>query len=126
MPTPYAVLNVRPADGDAGIRARFHELSQTQHPDARLYIRGAKAGEPGPLWFAISKAYSQIKTAALRTGLERVTASLSGLCPTCQGVGVTGGQLSGVKLCAACAGEGRLKAPSSPFKASKGAKRASG
>jgi DnaJ-class molecular chaperone len=100
--TPYAELLCRPVDGDDEIRARFHTLVRLQHPDRP----GAK-GREGPHWYTLTQAYTQVKTAARREAWERHQALLSGCCPRCQGTGVTGGRLSGVKICSGCHGEGR-------------------
>ena len=100
--TPYAELLCRPVDGDDEIRARFHALARAQHPD-----RDGAEGRAGPRWYALAQAYAQVKTAALRAAWERSAALLSGCCPRCQGLGVTGGRLGGVKICLACHGEGR-------------------
>ena len=100
--TPYAELLCRPVDGDDEIRARFHVPARAQHPD-----RPGAEGQVGPRWHALAQAYAQVKTAALRAAWERGQALLSGRCPHCQGLGVTGGRLGGVKICVGCHGEGR-------------------
>jgi len=105
--TPYATLLASPHWDDDKIRARFHVITRTNHPD-----RPGALGQPGPLWYAASAAYSLIKTEALRITWLKHKALFAGLCPLCQGSGVIGG--SGVggskpKICAKCGGEGRPK-----------------
>ena len=90
--TPYAELLCRPVDSDDEIRARFHALARTQHPD-----RAGAKGRAGPRWYSLAEAYAHVKTVALRAGWERTQALLSGRCPKCGGLGVTGGRLGGVK-----------------------------
>jgi DnaJ-class molecular chaperone len=105
--TPYAVLQVRPADGDDAIRARFHVLARKCHPDIVLTRRGTNFLKLKTDWALYSGAYAKVKTTALRTVWERAEQLLAGRCPVCQGSGVQGGPLSGVKLCLECKGEGR-------------------
>lgn len=102
--TPYAVLTVRPVDTDEVIRARFHQLAWKCHADTK---RGKTI--VGQLdWDRYSGAYGLIKTATLRQAWGRREALKAGRCKQCAGNGVTGGPLSGVKLCARCKGEGRV------------------
>jgi DnaJ-class molecular chaperone len=105
--TPYAILQVRPADGDDAIRARFHVLARHCHPDAILTQRGANFVKLKADWELYSGAYAKVKTAALRTAWERGEALLAGRCGSCRGVGVTGGALGAIKICQECKGEGR-------------------
>ena len=104
--TPYAELLVRPLDEDAAIRAAFHALSREQHPD-----RDGAAGVPGARWYAITEAYRAVRTAELREAWAKKTATLSGLCASCRGLGVWGSRVGGskVRVCASCAGEGRKR-----------------
>jgi DnaJ-class molecular chaperone len=101
--TPYAVLLLRPSATDDEIRQRFHALAKTQHPD-----RDGAGGTPGPLWYALSAAYTSIKRQANRDAWERAEALRSRRCAACKGAGTTGGRLGGVKVCAACLGTGRF------------------
>lgn len=103
--TPYAILLVRPADTDATIRARYHQLIQDQHPD-----RGGASGVPGPLWYTYTEAYCAVKTAPVRAAWLAKHSVLRGLCKPCKGSGVAGSRVAGgkVKHCPACKGEGRV------------------
>ena len=104
--TPWAELLVNPAMvTDEVVRKAFQALSRTEHPDLR------RDRQPGPRWFAITAAYSAVKTTGLRATWHRQQAALAGLCGGCGGVGVTVkllGKDKGVRPCATCAGEGRL------------------
>ncbi len=105
--TPYATLIVRPADADEVIRARFHQLARRCHPDAVLTRRGTNFLKLTEDWVRYSGAYGLIKTAALRQEWERRESIRAERCKQCAGNGVTGGPLSGVKVCERCKGEGR-------------------
>jgi DnaJ-class molecular chaperone len=101
--TPWAELLLRPSSTDDEVRARFHGLARAQHPD-----RPGAEGLEGPRWAAVTKAYGQVKTVALRAAWERQQALLSGCCPTCRGTGIVGGRLGkAIKICPVCHGEGR-------------------
>jgi len=105
--TPYAVLLVKPTDDDLTIRKRFHELSKAQHPD-----RFGAAGVPGPLWYLISEAYGQVKTAEARRTWNEWQRKLARTCGDCEGSGVVWKRLGkdkSAKLCTTCNGEGRTK-----------------
>ncbi len=104
--TPYAVLMVRPTDGDDTVRRAFHALARTSHPDS---LRNG--GEPGAEWHAAAAAYSAVKTAELRDRLDRYMRGLSGFCDACRGSGVRGTRAAGAKLrlCDRCGGEGRVR-----------------
>jgi DnaJ-class molecular chaperone len=100
--TPYAVLLVRPSDGDSVIRAVFHELSKEQHPDKT-------DGVPGPRWYAVVDAYMAVRDEARREEWKAAQRMLSGFCKACNGYGVQGSRVLGRKIrpCEACGGEGR-------------------
>lgn len=104
--TPWAELLLDPADaGEREVRARFHALSRTQHPD-----RDGAAGMPGPRWAAVCAAYQAVKTSALRAEWERRQRALAGRCAKCEGTGVSvqrTGKNRGVSVCTKCEGEGR-------------------
>ena len=103
--TPYAVMLVKPNDGDVAIRKRFQMQSKKQHPD-----RDGANGQPGPEWFSLAAAYSQIKTEGLRAAWAAKNNLLSRLCKPCSGLGVRGTRIGGGKItvCDKCSGEGRL------------------
>ena len=105
--TPYAILQVRPADSDDDIRKRFHVLARHCHPDAILTRRGTNFLKLKSDWELYSGAYAKVKTAVLRTAWERAEALMAGRCGSCRGSGVQGGALSGIKVCPECGGEGR-------------------
>ena len=108
--TPYAVLLVKPTDDDLTIRKRFHEISKTQHPDRTLTV-GEEPG-PGPLWYALTDAYQQVKTPSARREWHSRQVKLARLCGACSGCGVTWkrvGHDKGAVVCAICGGEGRVK-----------------
>jgi hypothetical protein len=104
--TPYAVLLVRPADGDDRIRKTYHRQAQLHHPDAQVAQEAA-----GSLWYVAAAAYNAIKTPALRADLERRTALLAGVCAACGGLGVAGSRVGGgkVRVCAVCGGAGVVR-----------------
>lgn len=103
--TPWAELLVRPLDNDLFIRQRFHALVSEQHPD-----RDGADGQPGPRWYALVAAYTAAKTEAGRADWQVQRAKLARLCESCKGLGIEVrriGKDKGVKVCAACKGEGR-------------------
>lgn len=95
--TPWAELLVRPGDGDERVRAAFHRIAETQHPDAN-------GGAVGPRWHAARDAWAALRTEALRTKAARAVETRAGNCAACQGYGVVG---LGPRLCPTCRGEGR-------------------
>jgi DnaJ-class molecular chaperone len=101
--TPYAVLLVKPNDGDKVIRAAYHRLATLSHPDTQPV-----KDTPGPLWHAATEAYGAIKTEALRAAWASRAALRAGRCASCDGVGVVGSRLGGkqLRLCSACEGRG--------------------
>lgn len=105
--TPYAILQVRPADSDDDIRKRFHVLARHCHPDAILTRRGTNFLKLKSDWELYSGAYAKVKTAALRVEWERQQGLLAGQCSRCEGYGITGGALKPVEVCTKCHGEGR-------------------
>jgi len=102
--TPWAVLNLDPdRAGDAEVRAAFHNLSRTEHPDAR------PDAQPGPRWHAARDAYAALRDRRGRETWHAMQAALAGLCPTCTGLGVTiAGRKRMVATCSECRGEGRV------------------
>lgn len=106
--TPYAILKVRPQDGDDYIRTVYHSLAKDQHPD-----RPGASGTPGLDWYAITAAYKQINTQEKRDALVAQYKLLAGRCEACSGLGVMGGarvRLS-LRVCDACNGEGGVGRP---------------
>lgn len=102
--TPYAVLLVRANDTDLTIRVKFWEFAGKYHPDRNGGVQGSE-------WELYNTAYQQIKTAAKRTELARLTKTLAGVCQACSGVGTVGSRILGSKIyvCDACSGEGRTR-----------------
>ncbi len=105
--TPWAVLNLDPdRAGDAEVRAAFHALSRTEHPDAR------PDAHPGPRWQAARDAYAALRDRKARDTWHAQWYALAGLCSACAGTGVTvTGRKHAVTACAACGGEGRANVP---------------
>jgi DnaJ-class molecular chaperone len=108
--TPYAVLGVKPTDTDETIRRFYHEIARETHPDALLGMSEPAQVQGSYQWHRATEAYNAIKTLDKREAWRRGRRVLSGLCPSCQGVGTQGtrrfkGQ---VKACDRCGGTGRL------------------
>lgn len=112
MPTPYAILMVRPADDDAAIRRAFHAISKSCHPDKLpTTLTEEERAAAQSRWFRAAAAYSCVKTPELRDKQVKYMRGLAGCCKACSGSGVRGTRAAGgqLRLCAACAGEGRVK-----------------
>ncbi len=102
--TPYAVLLVKPSDGDELIRKAYHAVARMEHPDREV---GQKMASE--LWYEATAAYAAIKTFELRRSWSRQQSLHAKLCAQCEGFGVVGTRLfkSSVRVCASCAGNGR-------------------
>lgn len=99
MLTPWATLLITPAKAtDQKVRERYHTLARDQHPDVR------KTQDPGPEWYKLTSAYTQIKTEELRTAWLKARQRLARCCPRCEGSGVLGGLK--LRRCNECAGTG--------------------
>lgn len=100
--TPYAILKVKYTDADDVIRRAYYALIRTEHPDSGT-------GEPTELWYMATEAYNTVKLAVLRIGWEAKLHIQARICEKCRGYGVTGSRVGGIgiKVCAACKGEGR-------------------
>lgn len=102
--TPYAVLLVKPTDGDVAIRKRFHELSRLYHPDT--------GSDERQQWQATVDAYNAIKLPELRVDLHRKTQKRAYVCSTCLGCGVVWSRVkpnARANRCATCKGAGIVK-----------------
>jgi DnaJ-class molecular chaperone len=102
MLTPYAVLLVRPSDGDDTVRAAFHEIARRSHPDSHDQSLSA-------LWYLATMAYAALKTAKARDTWLAKQIKLSGLCGICKGYGIVVERRREVRVCTACEGEGRIR-----------------
>ncbi len=101
--TPYAILLVKPTDGDEVIRKAYHAIAEEEHPDKT----GRAVTER---WYVATNAYTVIKTAAKRENWALAQRLLSGVCGQCGGTGVVGTRMfkGKIRVCGVCKGVGRL------------------